>query len=139
MTGGSDGLLLTSSLGSLVLKSGGAGGDASGISLLLGGSKGLGGGVKDLHHSLVSEGVLLASVSLVLNNSDHAELRLDLIGVNDSGEVGAGHHVSSELESGLLDTGGSVGTEDVVELAEGILGEDDESSEVTTRGELEKV
>lgn len=122
-----------------MLNSGGAGGLASDDSLLLGGAHSLGGGVKDLHLSLVSEGVLLASVSLVVNNSDHAELRLDLIGVNDSGEVGAGHHVSTELESALHDSGGSVGTEDAVELAEGILGEDDKSSEVTTRGELEKV
>jgi len=136
---GADSLLLAASLGSLGLDGGSAGGLADGKALLLGGFEGLGSGVNSLHSSLVGKRVLLASGGdfevLALNT----ELGLDLIGVDDSGEVGAGHHVSSELESALGDTSGSVGTEDVVELSEGVLGEDDESSEVTTGSELEEV
>lgn len=136
---GSGSLLLAAGLGSLGLEGGGASSLAGSKGLLLGGSEGLGGRVDSLHEGSVLERVLLAlggDISVLLL---HAELGLDLIGVDDSGEVSARHHVSSELEaalgSGLL----SVGAEDAVELGEGVLGEDDESSEVTTRGELEEI
>jgi len=43
------------------------------------------------------------------------------------------------LVARLLNTLLSVGTENFVKVVEGILGEDDESAEVTTRGELEEV
>jgi hypothetical protein len=124
---GAGSLLLAASLGSLCLEGSGAGLLASFNSLGFCLTHGLGGGVKSLHGSLVSEGVLLASARFVGVDALHAEFALDLIGVDDSGEVSARHHVSAELEagfgSGLLS----------------VLGEDDESSEVTTRGELEEV
>ena len=136
---GSLGLLGTSSLGSLLLESGGTGGLAGSNSLVLGGAHGLGGGVEDLHKSLVLKRVLLATARLLGVNSLHAELGLDLVRVNDSGEVSAGHHGSTEGESGLADGGLSVGTEEGVELLESVLGEDNKSSDMTTRGELEEV
>ena len=92
-----------------------------------------------LHESLVLKRVLLALGGNVGVDALHAELGLDLVGVDDSGEVSAGHHVSAELESTLLDTSLSVGTEDVVEGLEGVLGEDNKSTEVTTWGELEEI
>jgi len=139
LANGSLGLLGAASLGSLLLESGGTCGLASSNSLLLGSASGLGVRVEDLHESLVLEGVLLALGRLVSVDTLHAELGLDLVGVDDSGEVGAGHHVSAELEAALLDTSLSVGTEDFVELLEGVLSEDDESTQVTAGGELEKI
>lgn len=136
---GADSLLLAASIGSLFLDGSSAGGLAGSKVLLLGGSEGLGSGVNSLHGDLVGKRVLLASGGDVEGLALNAELGLDLVGVDDSGEVGAGHHVSSELESALGDTSDSVGTEDVVELSEGVLGEDNESSEVTTGSELEEV
>ncbi len=135
----SDSLLLAANLGSLLLDSGGAGLGAGLDGLLLGGSEGLGGGVESLHESLVLKRVLLALGGDVGVDALHAELALDLVRVDDSGEVGARHHVSAELEAALLDGLLSVGTEDAIELVESILGEDDESAEVTTRSELEEV
>jgi hypothetical protein len=89
--------------------------------------------------SLVGERVLLALGASVGVDTLHAKLALDLIGVDDSGEVGAGHHGSAELEAALGGGSLAVGAEDAVELLEGVLGEDDESTEMTTRGELEEV
>jgi len=105
-----------------------------------GGSAGnLGVGVKSLHEGLVLQGVLSGGS---LDNGvllDVLKLSLDLVRVNDSGEISAGHHASVKLVAGLLDSLLSVGTEDVVEGLEGIGSEDDEAAEVTTGGELEQV
>ena len=139
LAGSSLGLLGTTLLGSLLLNSSSASSLASGNSLLFGGASGLGVRVESLHSGLVLKRVLLALGGDVGVDTLHAELGLDLIGVDDSSEVSARHHVSSELESTLLDTSLSVGTEDVIELLEGILGEDDKSSKMTTRGELEEI
>ena len=136
---GAGSLLLAASLGYLCLEGSGAGLLASFNSLGFCLTHGLGGGVKSLHGSLVSEGVLLASARFVGVDALHAEFALDLIGVDDSGEVSARHHVSAELEAGFGSGLLSVGAEKLVEGLESILGEDDESSEVTTRGELEEV
>jgi hypothetical protein len=62
-----------------------------------------------------------------------------LVRVDDSGEISACHHVTVELIARLLNTLNSVGSEDSVEGGEGILGEDNESADVTSGGELEKV
>ena len=70
---------------------------------------------------------------------DDSDLRLNLIGVDDSGKISAGHNVSVQNVSALLNTLGSPLSEDVVESLESILGPDDESAEVTTRSELEEV
>lgn len=96
-------------------------------------------GVELLHESLVLEGV---SLGLVVENgvgSHLSQLRLNLITVDDSGEISTGHDVSVEDVATLLDTLGSVVAEDVVEGLEGVSGPDDESAEVTTGGELEEV
>jgi len=138
-SGGTGGLLLAASLGSLDLKGGSAGLLASLNSLGLSIAQALGGGVESLHGGLVGKRVLLASGGLVGVDTLHAEFALDLVRVNDSGEVSAGHHVSSELEATLGDGLLSVGTEDLVKSLKGVLGEDDESTEMTTRSELEEV
>jgi len=134
-----DGLLLTASLGSLVLE----GGNASSLSgfggLLLEFGGVFGVGVKSLHQGAVLEGVLLGLVVGADGGLDGAELVLDLVGVNNPGEIGACHHFSLEVVASLLGAGLGEGTEHVVEGGEGIGGENAESSEVTTRGELEEV
>jgi len=112
----------------------------SGSGGLVGGSsERLGGWVESLHLNSVLEWVLLALVAHVLSDSLLSELGLHLVGVNDSGEVSDGHLWSSELESALDNGLLSVGSKDLVELLEGVLGEDNESSEVTTWGELEEI
>lgn len=99
LSGRSGSLSLAASLGSLLLKRLGESNLAGGKSLILGSLERLGGGVEDLHKSLVLKRVLLALGGDVGVDALHAELGLDLVRVDDSGEVSAGHHVSSELEA----------------------------------------
>jgi len=139
LSGSSLGLLGASSLGSLLLEGSSTSGLASLHSLLLGSAESLAGWVKDLHHGLVLKRVLLALGGGISVGSLSAELGLNLIGVDNTGEVSAGHHVTAELESALSDRTLTVGSEDVVELLESILGENDKSADVTTWSELEEV
>jgi hypothetical protein len=106
--------------------------------LLLVGASDLVEGIQSVHEGAVLKRVLLGDV-LDDGGLDHSELGLDLVGVDDSGEIGAVHHVSVENIATLLDVGSSVVSEDAVEGLEGFLSPDDESAEVTTRGELEEV
>jgi len=136
---GSDGLGLLSGLGSLLLNGSSSLGMSVGISLLdnfgsLGSEW-----VKSVHHSLVLKWVLLGLVVHSDGRSLSSELRLNLIRVDDSGQVGASHNVSVHGISNLLNGVLVVGSEDGVQFLEGTGGEDDESSEVTTWGELEDV
>jgi len=136
---GAGGTLGTASLASLVLE----GGLTVNLSLLGGNNLvsagSLAEGVKLLHHVAVLERVLLGLVVETDGSLDGAELGLNLVRVDDSGEVGTVDGVTLELVSTLLGALGGVGAEDVVEAGEGIGGEDDESSEVTAGGELEEV
>jgi len=136
---GSGSSLLSASLGSLALE-----GSSSvllalsiGLNSLL--SLDLGVWVESLHKSSVLEGILVVLIVKAGEGSDLTELGLDLVGVDDSGQIGAGHHGSVELVAVLLNTLLSVGTEDLVEGFKSILGVDNETTEVTTGGELEEV
>ena len=62
-----------------------------------------------------------------------------MVRVDDSCKISNGHLASVELISTLLDSLLSVSTEDLVKVSEGIFGEDDESAEVATWGELKQV
>jgi len=73
---------------------------------------------------------------VVLGSSDD---RLDLVGVDDLGNVGVGEDGSVESVTVLLLRAESVCSEDLVQGLEGGFGPDDESAEVTTWGELFKV
>jgi hypothetical protein len=132
-------LVLAARLGPLGLEGSLAGNDAGLGGLLLGGALSLVGRVESLHKSVVLEGVLLLFVVENDVGLDLSELGLNLIGVDDSGEVSDVHAASGELISTLLDTLDTVGTENVVEGLESVLGEDDESAEVTTGSKLEEV
>lgn len=68
-----------------------------------------------------------------------SEDRLDFIRVDDSLEVRVGHEGSGQLVVALLGGSLSVGAVDAVELFEGISGPDAESTEVTSRGQLQEV
>jgi hypothetical protein len=139
VAGGPGGALRTSGLGSLVLKSGGTGGLAGLSSDDFVGTSGLAEGVELLHHVSVLERVLLGLVVHANGGLDGAELGLNLVRVDDSGEVGAVNGVTLELVSTLLGSLLGVSAEDVVELGEGVGGPDHQSSNVTTGGELEEV
>lgn len=106
--------------------------------LLLVGASDLVEGVESVHEGMVVKRVLLSDV-LHDGGLHLSELGLDLVGVDDSSEVSAVHHVSVEDIATLLDVGSSVVAEDTVKSLEGVLGPDDESAEVATRGELEEV
>ena len=71
--------------------------------------------------------------------SNLSQLGLNLIGVNDSGDISAVHHWSIQSVSLLLLGDVGWGSEDRVEGLESVLGEDDESSEVTSWSELEDI
>jgi hypothetical protein len=136
---GSDSSLLSTGLGSLALE--GSSSVSLALSIELGSllSLDLGVGVKSLHENSVLEGILVVLIVNADGSSDLTELGLNLVGVDDSGQIGASHHGSVELVAVLLNTLLSVGTEDLVEGLESILGVDDETTEVTTGGELEEV
>lgn len=87
----------------------------------------------------VVEWVVLAGVvedSVGLGGSDCA---LDLVGVDDSGDVGVGDLAVGKVVSLLLHGRLGEGSEDIVELLEGALSPDDEPADVASGGELEKV
>lgn len=130
LSGGLAGALLLLLLG-VLLGVGNLGGLLSSASLLIE-------GVESVHEDLVSQGVLLGGVCLD-RGLGSAELGLDLVGVDDSSEISAVHHVSVENVATLFDVGSSPVSEDGVEGLESLTGPDDESAEVTTRGELEEV
>lgn len=106
--------------------------------LLLIGASNLVEGVESVHEGMIVERVLLGDV-LDDGSLNLAELGLNLVRVDDSSEISDGHLASVELISTLLNTLLSVGSEDLVEVGEGVLGEDDESAEVSTWGELKQV
>lgn len=129
----------TASLALLLFNGGFAGNLSSFDGLEFEGSLGLRVGVKSLHKSLVLEGVFVGGSCAIVSLSLSAELGLNLVRVDDSGEVSACHHVTVELIARLLNTLNSVGSENSVEGGERILGEDHESAEVTSGSELEEV
>jgi len=133
------GLLGTASLGSLVSNSGLAGSLTGLGSDDLVGSLSAAEGVQFLHHVAVLEWVLLALVMDANGGLDGIERGLDLVRVDDSGKIGAVHGVTLELVASLFGSFSGVGTENVIKFTEGRLGEDNESTDMTTRGKLEEV
>jgi hypothetical protein len=99
----------------------------------------LGEWVESLHNGFVGQWVLLVLVVSSDASSDFSQFGLNLIGIDNSGDIGAVHDGSVESVTLLLlgDVGWS--SENGVKSFESILGEDDESSEVTSWGELEDV
>jgi len=136
---GALGLIGTASLGSLVYKSGFASSTAGFGSDDLVGSVGGAEGVQLLHHGAILERVLLGLVMSTAGGLDSVELGLDLVRVDDSGKIGTVHSVTVELVASLLNSLVGVGTENVIEFSKGRLAENDESTDMTTRGELDKV
>lgn len=99
----------------------------------LGADGSLGVRVEAEKNTTVLEGVLaLGEGAGGLGGTLSTDDRLDLIGVDDAGNVSVG-------DLGLGEGEARLGSEDLVEAAESGLGEDDETAEVSTRGELEEV
>lgn len=95
--------------------------------------------VKLLHLGFVGQWVLLVLAMESDGSLLGSKFGLNLVGVDNSGKIGAGHHWSVEGPSGFLHRWGSGGSEDAVEGFESLLGEDEESTEMSTWGELEDV
>jgi hypothetical protein len=96
-------------------------------------------GVEEVQSFRVGEGVASLSAvknAILLGVSDGA---LNFVGVDDTSDVGVGDLVGREGPALLLGASLSVGSEDVVKFLEGTLGPDNESSNMTARGELEEV
>ena len=138
-SGGS--LLLSSSLGlgSLGFEGSLSGGVSLGFSggdeLSLFGSE----WVESVSDGSVGKWVLLGLIVNSDVSSGFSKFGLNLIGVDNSADIGAAHDGSVESVTLLFLGDVRWGTEDSVEGLESILGEDDESTEVTTWGELEDV
>jgi hypothetical protein len=64
---------------------------------------------------------------------------LNFVGVDDSGDIGVGQQGSLELVSVLFNTSISLGSENVVQFVESAFGPDDESTQLTSGGEFQKV
>jgi len=95
--------------------------------------------VESVSDGSVGKWVLLG---LVVNSdvpSGFSKFGLNLIGVDDSGKIGAGHDSSVEVISTLFEGRVSVGTENSVKSSETTLGEDDESTEMSSWSELEDI
>ena len=97
--------------------------------------------VEAQHNLLVAQGVLLLDAGALCQGSalGRTEDALDLGAVDQTGQVGLGDDVGRQQEV-LLELGrrGS-GAVDAVESLEGSRGPDNETAEVTTGGQLEKV
>lgn len=93
------------------------------------------------HDLLVVERVLLLDGTAAGDGitTRSVEGALDLRAVDEAGEVGLGDNVGGEDEVTLVGGGLGGGAVDVIEGLEGGRGPDDETAEVTTRGELEEV
>ena len=107
--------------------------------LLLGGLVGNGG----IRIQLLQQLAILQWVAVGLGENDRDglgdECLGDFVGLQQASKVGVGHLRSRKMES-FLDCGGlGVGAEDRVELAESTLGPDDQTSNMSTRGELQQV
>jgi len=139
ISGGSLCLLFLTSLGSLGLEDGGFLGLSLFGGLLDESGLGFGPWVELLHLGFVGEWVLLVLAVSDDGLSLGSKFGLNLVGVDNSGKISTGHHWSGESPSFLFRRWGSVGSEDAVEALECLLGEDDESTEMSTWGELEDV
>lgn len=95
--------------------------------------------VESVSDGSVGKWVLLG---LVVNSdvlSGFSKFGLNLIGVDDSGKIGAGHDSPVEVISTLFEGSVSVGSENSVKSSETTLGEDDESTEMSSWSELKNV
>lgn len=96
-------------------------------------------GVKFIQMFAVGQRISLLNVvgnNVLLLGSDGS---LDFVGVDDSSQIWVGDFMSWENVSGFLFSSEFVGSENVVKFSESIFSPDDESSDVSSWGKLEKV
>lgn len=88
------------------------------------------------------DGGHLERVSLLgegdLDRRHWAQDGLDLIGVDDTGQIGVGHERTRQVEAVLKFGALLVCAEDRIQLLEGTLGPDDESAQVATRSQVQQ-
>lgn len=119
--------LLLSGLTSLLVDSAGSFPNESGVRVE---------GVKGLCVGQGVRGLPLVEDSVFSGVSDGA---LNFVGVDDAGDVRVGDLVGRKSPALLLGASLLVSSEDVVKLLEGAFGPDDESSDVSSGGELKEV
>jgi hypothetical protein len=124
---------------SLVLKSKISLGLVVSVSLLFHSSNGGSIRVKGILSDVVSQGVLLLDGVKSSVLSLVSDGRLDGIGVDDLGNIGVSQDSSVEMISALFLASNSVASEDLIKRSESRFSPDDESTEVTTGGELSEV
>lgn len=95
--------------------------------------------VKSLHQSTVLKRIGLLSSVQDFISFKCSQFSLDLIRVDNSGEISTIHRVSFELISVLFNTLNAVSSEYLVESFESILSEDNKSSKMTTWSQLEQI
>merc|ERR1719231_2004364 len=91
------------------------------------------------HGTQILERVLLVHHAEELRGLSRLELRLDLVGVDDTSEVSVDHGGEWELVAILLLGGTTESAEDLVELGEGTLGPHAETAKVATGSKLQQV
>jgi len=102
-------------------------------------SEGLDEGVKSVHGLGVLEGVLLLDIvedNVLSGGSDNG---LDFVTVNKSGQISVGHEGSLKVVSLLFNSGLSERTENAVQSVESGGSPDNESTHLSSGGELFKV
>lgn len=132
-------LLLGRSESSLLGETGSAGGPSLLIGPACGFADEAGVGVHSVKGLGVVEGIVLGGGVKHAVGLGGADCRLDLVGVDDAGDVGIGDLAVGESVSLLLSRGLSLAAEDAVQLLEGALSPDDETADVASGGELEQV
>jgi hypothetical protein len=97
-------------------------------------------GIQSHHNTEVFEGVLLlAVVDAGAVGLGRTKFALNFIGVDDTSQVRIGHDVLGHFVASLVSRFAVSRAEDLITMFEGIGSPDDESSEVTTGSQLQKV
>lgn len=100
---------------------------------------GLGIGVETEHGTVVAQRVLLLLATAGALGTGGTGNGLDLVRVDETGDIGVGDDGSGKGVTRLLQRGGLEGTENGIQLFKGTLRPDDEATKMTTRGKLQKV
>jgi hypothetical protein len=96
--------------------------------------------VKTVHDTLVLKRVLLLSVrTLVVLVTGRADNRLDFIRVDETSDIRVGHDVSRQDIILLQGSGSLIGTIELIQKSNSGLSPDDETTEMSTRSQLQEV
>jgi len=95
--------------------------------------------VETLHDTSILERILLKNASDMARFLGSTENTLDLIALEESGQISVGHLGHGKIVMALLSGLTLPGTVDLVQLLESRLSPDTEATNVTTRGNLQEI